>query len=169
MLKIDTDRLSIHLLHEDHASLIQALRKSELVNLYQTRKVDGSLENAMAHIHQLQEMVSNDEAFKWIIKLKESQDLIGTICYWNFSENRKEAEIGYELLPDFWKKGYISELLPPFLTYGFKTFKLDKIHGFTSENNQASIKLLLKFNFVRDQKFRTTSGLLKFSLKRQLG
>lgn len=169
MLNISTDRLSIYLLEEDHATLIQALRMDELVNLYQNRKVDGSIENALAHVHQLQKMMQNEEAFKWIIQLKESQELIGTICYWNFNENRNEAEIGYELLPDYWKKGYISELLPPFLSLGFETFKLESIHGFTSEQNEASIKLLQKFHFESDKKFKTTSGLLKFSLERQVG
>ncbi len=169
MLQIKTDRLSIYLLNEDHVSLIQALRKDELVNFYQTRKVDGSLESAMAHIHQMHEMVHHKTAFKWVIQINESKDLIGTICYWNFSEDRKEAEIGYELLPDFWKKGYLSELLPAFLSKGFDAFNLNTIHGYTSENNQASIKLLNKFDFKQDEKFKSSSGLLKFSLERKFG
>ena len=168
MLKIQTKRLSIQLLKDQHASLIQALRMNELVNYHQTRKLDGSLESAMNHIAQLNKMVAEKEAYKWVIQLNETKEFIGTFCYWNFSEDKKQAEIGYELLPAYWKQGYMSEITAPFINSGFDIFQLDKIHAYTSQANSSSIKLLQKFEFERNKKFKSSSGLIKFTLKRKI-
>lgn len=60
--------------------------------------------DALQFILTIKERTQNNQTFYWGISLKDQQNLIGTICLWNFSEDRKEAEVGYELLPDYHRK-----------------------------------------------------------------
>lgn len=92
------------------------------------------------------------------ITLKSEPKLLGTICLWNFSQDRKTAELGYELLPEYHGKGMMTEAVNCLLNYGFTDLNLKKIEAFTNEKNLNSIKLLQKSKFVlnenrRDEKF----------------
>ena len=66
---------------------------------------------------------------------------------WNFSEDRKIAEIGYDLHPDFHKKGIMNEALKTILNYGGKSLNLKTLEAYTHKNNEASINLLLNNGF----------------------
>ena len=49
--------------------------------------------------------------FRWCIELKSNGELIGIIDVVNLSENKKTAEIGYNLAHDYWNNGYATETL----------------------------------------------------------
>jgi len=83
----------------------------------------------------------------WGICLKENSELMGTICLWNIDRNKKIAEIGYEMHPDFHKNGYMSEALQIVIHYGFHELKLNIIEAFTHKQNDASKALLCRNNF----------------------
>ena len=61
-------------------------------------------------INKLKEVRKNN-AFWWSIKLKNKNKVIGTICVHNINLSRKTCEIGYGINPDYWGKGYFSEIL----------------------------------------------------------
>ena len=71
--------------------------------------------------------------------------MIGTISLWKFSEDKKTAEVGYDLNPVFHNKGIMTEALNCVLKYGFTQLQLDKIEAYTHKENQASRKLLLSW------------------------
>lgn len=83
----------------------------------------------------------------WVICLKDSLQLIGTICLWNFSEDRKTAELGYELHPDFHGKGFMNEALKEVTTYAASIDVLT-IEAFTHRENTNSKNLLEKNAFI---------------------
>jgi ribosomal-protein-alanine N-acetyltransferase len=92
----------------------------------------------------------NKQWFYWAISSKNSPGLIGTICLWNFNEENKSAEVGYELLPIFQGKGLMQEALSNVIVFGFKTAKFKRIIAYTHSRNDKSIKLLQKAGFIRD-------------------
>ncbi|WP_435523251.1 hypothetical protein [Chryseobacterium indoltheticum] len=47
----------------------------------------------MSFILTIKQRVENKETIFWGISLKDQPELIGTICLWNFSEDRKKAEV----------------------------------------------------------------------------
>ena len=73
--------------------------------------------------------------------------MIGTVCLWNFSLDNKIAEIGYELIPDYQKKGFMTEAVNSVVNFAFNHLKLDKIEAYTHKENENSKKLLLTSNF----------------------
>ena len=111
--------------------------------------------------------VENKETIFWGISLKNQPELIGTICLWNFSEDRKTAEVGYELLPNYHRKGIMSEALKAVLNFGFNGLYLNEILAFTNKFNENSKSLLIKNNFTLEEG-RVDEGFpenLVFSLK----
>lgn len=88
-----------------------------------------------------------DEAVVWKIYSVIYKLAIGTICLWNFSETKKEAEIGYDLLSNFQGKGFMSETMQAVIKYGFNTLNLDAIEACTHKENIGSVKLLEKYEF----------------------
>ena len=68
--------------------------------------------------------------------------MIGSICLWNFSEDQKTAEIGYDLSPDYQGKGIMHESLCRIIEFGFQNLNLEFIEAFTHYKNEPSKKLL---------------------------
>lgn len=74
---------------------------------------------------------------------------MGTICLWNFSDDRSEAEVGFELLPEFQGKGLMSEALDSVIDFCFSRINFEIINADVHMDNQKSVGLLKRYNFVR--------------------
>lgn len=131
--------------HDDKA--IFALRSNPEVNRYVTRKPCKTIDEASDFIHAVLSIEKN-KLFYWVIILKETNQLIGTICLANISIETSTAEIGYELLPAFQNKGFMQACISTVLEFGFKQLKLHTIEANTSKENAKSIYLLIKFGFI---------------------
>jgi [ribosomal protein S5]-alanine N-acetyltransferase len=107
-----------------------------------------TLEESIKKVHQLNEDIRHNKSITWAITEKNHDCLVGTICYWNLSEDRQKAEIGYELLPYYQGKGYLSEAIKEVITYGFNNMKLSYIEALTNLNHIKSRNLLERSNFV---------------------
>ena len=73
--------------------------------------------------------------------------MIGNIVLWNFSKDRKTAEVGYDLSPEFQGQGIMDEAMKAVLHFGFNQLKLELVEAFTSKQNESSKKLLLRNYF----------------------
>ncbi len=96
------------------------------------------------------------------IFLKEEKEFIG-VC--GILEN---DEIGYRFLPDYWKKGYGTEILDWLILYA-ESLGLEKLIAEVVKENIGSLKLLEKhgFNIITEQYCKNT-GLPEFVLKLEL-
>ena len=92
--------------------------------------------------------------------------LVGTICLWNFSDDKKTAETGYELMPSYQGKGIMDEALGEMINYAFGKLKLHAIDAFTHRENKASAKLLEKqgFNLIVERKDEEVPDNIIFQL-----
>ncbi|WP_020568376.1 GNAT family N-acetyltransferase [Neolewinella persica] len=81
--------------------------------------------------------------------------IIGWCGYHTWYLDHERAEIGYGLFDDKYKrKGLMSEAMYPIIEYGFKQMRLNRIEAFIGPKNEASIKLINKFNFVKEGQLR---------------
>ena len=64
-------------------------------------------------------------------------------------EKTEHMQLGYSLLPNYWGKGYATELVKAGLEYIFTLTNLDEIFGVTESSNTASQHVLLKSGFNR--------------------
>lgn len=153
-----TDRLILRTLTEFDSYEVLGIRSHPVINQFLHRDSPKNTFEALDFILNIQRKSANGEIFFLGIALQNKPELIGTICLWNFSGDRKTAELGYELLPEYHRKGIMSEAVTFILNYGFEDLKASKIEAFTNKNNLNSIQLLQKFNFTlnvnrKDEKY----------------
>ena len=153
-----TERLVLRPINENDSAEMLGIRSNVVINQFLHRIPPKDTFEALEFILNIKRKTENNEIVFFKICLQNHPKLIGTICLWKFSEDRKTAELGYELLPEYHGKGMMSEAVNFILNYGFNDLNLRKIEAFTNKNNSNSIRLLKKFNFIlnvnrKDEKF----------------
>lgn len=154
---LKTKRLILRQLKTTDDQAIFKIRSNETVYKYIAKETQKKIEEAQAFILKTNKGIANEELLYWAITLKETQELIGVICLWNFSKDKLIAEVGYELHPDFHKKGIMNEALNRVIKFGFSVLNLKTIEAFTHKENEASKTLLIKNNFKLEAE-RTDKG-----------
>ena len=166
---METGRLILRQLKESDSPEIFFLRTDEGVNRYIERPKPENINGARDFILKTNNGIKQNEMIDWAIALKDSQKLIGTICFWNFSKDKSKAEIGFELNPDYHGKGIMNEALGIILEFGFNTITLNSIDAYTHKDNISSIKLLKKNQFELNTKLidSENSNNIIFTLSKQ--
>lgn len=167
---LTTERLILRSIEYADAELIHKLRSDETVNRFVGRDNSSTLEKAKEFILKIQNLVEKNEGLYWILRLKENNDLIGSVCLWNFDIENEIVEIGYEMLPEFQGKGIMSEALKKVITHTFEEIKAKLITAFPSADNINSVAILKKLNFeLEDNKYNNThekvENLVAFTLR----
>jgi ribosomal-protein-alanine N-acetyltransferase len=147
---LTTERLLLRQLEEADDIPISTLRSDESINKYIDRPKQSSIEEAKAFIKKISDGTAQGKSFYWAICLKNNPALIGTICLWNFSDDRTTAELGYELHPKFQGQGIMNEAVKSVIKFSFDTIKLKTLEAYTHKDNESSTRLLLKNNFKLD-------------------
>jgi ribosomal-protein-alanine N-acetyltransferase len=73
--------------------------------------------------------------------------LIGTCGYNGLDPDNRRAEIGYDLLAAFWRRGIMTEALHAILAYAFGVMELHRVEAVTAPANRASAALLRALGF----------------------
>ena len=154
--EIKTERLILRKIEESDCDVILFLRSDKTVNKFIKRPENRRTKNkadALKFITEIDHGIENNNLISWGITLKNNPEIIGTICLWNFSKNKKIAEVGYDLNPLFQRKGIMSEALYCIINFGFNELNLSKIEAFTHTKNENSKKLLEKngFKFIKNR------------------
>ena len=154
--EITTTRFFLRKIKESDCKTILFLRSDETINKFIERPENRKTKNipeAIKFIKQIDENIETSKSIAWGITLKDDPQIIGTICLWNFSEDQKTAEIGYDLSPKFHGNGVMDEAMKSVIEYGFNVLNLDKIEAYTHQKNESSKKLLERnrFTFVKDK------------------
>jgi ribosomal-protein-alanine N-acetyltransferase len=144
---LTTERLTLRQPLESDAQQIFLLRSDPMVNKYLDRKPAETMDEALGFIRKVNENFNKKVALYWAITGTDKDKLIGTICLFDFSDELKKCEIGYELLPHYQGQGFMNEALKKIIEFAFHTLELQTIAAFTHKDNQNSSKLLQKFNF----------------------
>lgn len=92
--------------------------------------------------------------FQLAIILQSEQKLIGNCGIRKESHDSQEAEIGYELDPNYWKNGYATEAASEIIRFGFKELKLHRISSHCVADNIASARVLEKLGMQNEGKLR---------------
>jgi ribosomal-protein-alanine N-acetyltransferase len=83
--------------------------------------------------------------------LKENKEVIGSAGFHTWWRDHNRAEIGYSLNDEKNRRqGFMNEVLPIILDYGFKKMQLHRVEAYTAMDNVASIALLQKFGFKKE-------------------
>lgn len=167
--ELKTDRLLLRQLNISDSYEIFLLHSDEIVNKYLERNKQSNTTDAEKFIVKINNGINNNKWIYWGINPLNQENLIGTICLWNFSSGYEVAEVGYELIPKYFGQGFMDEALKSVIDYGFDHLKLSRIEAFTHKQNAASMRLLLKNNFQLDylRKDKNNKNHIIFLLNRE--
>ena len=168
--ELSTNRLHLRKLELTDWKEISVLRSDPNINKYIQRELDSSREAAEAFIQKIREGIDSKSYYYWAINLKESTQLIGTICLWNLDVDSRKAEVGFDLLPEFQRKGYMSESLKSVMDFGIQELGYDVLDAYTHRDNKPSIKLLegKGFRLAKDQIDEGNPNNVIFEYKKEL-
>lgn len=75
---------------------------------------------------------------------------IGTAGMFDSQDRFKIGEIYYKLIPEFWGKGYGTEVSRALIKFGFEVLKLHRVEAGVAIGNKASIRVLEKSGMLRE-------------------
>ena len=131
---------------EDQASLIEICNKIDRSYLSDILPDPYTKESAKWWLNMINENEGKKGVFR---KIVVNDKIIGTISVEKLENNyRKNAEIGYYLLPEESSKGIMSEAVRQIFKIAFQELNIIRITGFVFEPNIASRKVLEKNGFV---------------------
>jgi [ribosomal protein S5]-alanine N-acetyltransferase len=159
---LSTRRLTLRPLVPGDVQALFALRSNETVNRYLDRQRPSDTNETLQFIGTITEGIESNNWTYWCITLEKA--LVGTICLWNFSSDKRTAELGYELHPDFQGQGIMGEAIQKVLAFGFGVLGLDCVEAYVHPENKRSIRLLLEHRFEMDP-LKNPNEELKFVLR----
>jgi ribosomal-protein-alanine N-acetyltransferase len=145
--ELQTKRFFLRTLKPADWEAISYLRSDRDVNKFVKRPSAETKEKALAFIKKIEAGIEDQSFYYWSISEAQNSEMIGSICLWNFSEDRKTAEVGYDLNPTFQGKGVMDEALKKVTEFGFNHLLLNAIEAFTQKDNLSSTNLLERNDF----------------------
>lgn len=92
--------------------------------------------------------------FQLAITLKESDHLIGNCGIRMAEPGARQAEIGYELAPACWGRGYATEAARAIVAFGFGELRLHRVWAWCIAENAGSVRVLEKLGMRCEGRLR---------------
>lgn len=163
---LETDRLILRELTEKDVFAVHELRSDRHNRKYIDNKLDKTIRETMDFIKGIISGIHQKKWAYWGLEIIETQELIGTICLWNFKKEYNSganyrADIGYEMRTAYQGKGYMTEALLSVIDFGFNTLHFKILEAHTHPKNQKSIQLLERTGFVFDRFIKVEHSVSK--------
>jgi ribosomal-protein-alanine N-acetyltransferase len=88
--------------------------------------------------------------FRLGIAVKETGELVGTLGLYAINREDRRATLGFDLLPQHWGKGYMTEACRALLDWAFKDLKLNRIQASAEPANTRSLAVMERLGFTRE-------------------
>lgn len=145
---LNTARLHLRQIQATDADALFSYFSKDEVTEYFDLPTFKTIEEAHQLIKDWAERYERGNTIRWAICLRDNPEaLIGTCGFHNFSAEHFRGEIGYELHPDYWRKGLMTEAISTIVPFGFEQFNLNRVEAFIDPANVSSRKLLEKVHF----------------------
>jgi ribosomal-protein-alanine N-acetyltransferase len=151
---LHTARLMLRPLGLDDVADYQKLRSHPLAMRHLDRPRTETMEQARVHLLSGLTLFAEKTGLQWGIFLQGKPSLIGTIGFYRLDAANLKSEIGYMLLPDFWRQGLGTEAMQAVMHFGFAEMKLNRIEADINPDNAASIALCKKLGFLQEAHIR---------------
>lgn len=143
-----TARLNLRAVTLDDVAPFRAILSIPEVTRFSNWPDSPSEEESHRIARNMSELFPSGNGCAWIIEHRSLRAPIGAIRFNYFVSAWKCGGIGYELHPDFWGQGLMTEALRAAVACGHKDFCLNRIEAWTLMGNDASDRLLEKAGFL---------------------
>lgn len=108
----------------------------------EVRKYLGGIRQENAIVLILDEMLKlSTDSFYWVVREKHTNDFIGLVSL-DPHHDGIHLEISYQFLPNWWGKGYATEVVQLIINYALTELNLSKVIAETQIANTSSCRLL---------------------------
>ena len=134
----------------DEADIFALFSNEELVKYYDLAAF-SDIAQAKDLIEFFNKRFADGSGIRWAIRCKSSNQLMGTCGFNSWSQPMKNASIGYDLAPKFWRQGYAFEAVGAIIEAAFSGLlpcgPIHRIQADTVLGNTSSEALLSKLGF----------------------
>lgn len=85
---------------------------------------------------------------RWIVIDKESGSKMGTCGVHCWDKKEGKVDIGYDLIPDFWGKGFMQEAIKEIIQFAKDEMNIKEVNANIYIDNASSTKLVEKMGFT---------------------
>lgn len=140
---LETERLFLRKVRkEDYLEAFNNWCNKDGVDKYVLWKKHESPEITLKQYTNWESEYESPKTFRWIVGIKETNQLIGTIDVSNQFIKYGTCEIGYCYGDEFWGNGYATEALKVVIKYLFEECEADVVCAEFMNNNPASGKVM---------------------------
>jgi ribosomal-protein-alanine N-acetyltransferase len=132
----------------DLGNVYKGLSHPEVIKYYGVSY--SSLEATNEQMRWFRELEEKESGGWWIICSAGDQQFLGVAGFNNLSREHRKAEVGFWLLPEFWGRGILQEVLPVICNYAFTKWNLHRIEAYVETENSNSANVLIKQAFTHE-------------------
>jgi ribosomal-protein-alanine N-acetyltransferase len=130
------------------------IRSDREATRYLGRDPDRSIDASLANLRAVEAAIADGTGIRWGIVTMADGALIGTAGLWRWNEPHRWAELGYDLLPACWGRGYMAEALRAIVRWGFGAANLHRIEANVDPANARSVRVLESLGFSSEGRLR---------------
>jgi ribosomal-protein-alanine N-acetyltransferase len=137
----------------DAASLLAYLEDPVVIE--HTSYPIQSLRSVELLIEKAQQGYAARNSCKWALAWASDDALIGTCGFNNWAPDHASAELAYDLAPQYWGKGLMSQAVGIALEWAFTTAGFNRVHALVMVSNVRSRGLLIRCGFHQEGMLRS--------------
>jgi len=151
-MKISTYRLILKEITWTDLEDIHHLHSIFEVDEFNTVGLPKDIEETRQNIRPFIEAKEQDpqNKYTWNVKTIDTNKFIGLAGISLSNDKFRMGEFFYKLSPEYWGKGYATEISKKIIGIGFETFKLHRIEAGCAVENVKSVRVLEKSGMTRE-------------------
>ncbi len=138
---------------EDAPAVLEMYTRPDLTRWLEQEPMT-SLAEAEQRVRARMGLFERGMGCRWAITFKDQpDDIIGSCGYFSVRIHTHTYEMGYDLHPDYWRQGMMTEALTAILDNSFlpgAVYPVHRLEALVDPGNNASIGLLAKLGFNRE-------------------
>ena len=145
---LETERLLLRNYQIEDLDSYNILKTEPLIWKYSTTSISDGLEESKRYLdkvlHNYDENLPDFQA----LFIKDTNEYIGEAGVLSYVKRTHRAVIGYNLLPEYWNKGYATEITKAIVKHLFEVVDIERIEALVMQGNDASRRVLEKSGFI---------------------
>lgn len=154
-MEIVTERLFLRELIESDYEFFSTLETNELCLKYESdtiplkEYIDNKFRNNLEDKYK-----TPRNRYRFMVVKLSSGELIGRIILWKIDDSINEWEIGWDVHPDYWGKGYAPEATREVLKFAFTELGVHRVQALCNDANSSSEKVMIKSGMKKEGTIR---------------
>lgn len=147
-INLETEHLHLQNIAPAHRYFIYVLyTNDEVLRFHYEEDRYADLGGADAEIAEWNQHEPRDQ-HNWVLIRKTDGVAMGTCGFHNWDKNSAFCEVSYDMHPDFWGNGYMTEAMRAMLAFAQDEMKVRRFDASVDQENERSIRLVERLGFV---------------------